>query len=623
MIALLRKELRALFPLALLIFGFVGALILGDLFTEFPDAQRLCARCWIDNSRSSMVVFILLFGIITGSGLLTGESTRGTLGFLDALPVSRSRVFFGKMIAASLVLAMLPILGWADDAILGLLSRQSTDAVFPWSFIGIEFLLEIVAIGYVLALAAAFSMTRQWFALVVGVVFWIFLWARARGIGWIGLFDPNELLSPGIDGASVRIPWRHLAAHLSVGIAALFLAWLGFLAMGDRTQHTFDKLSRNRFVRLLHFLRFGIVPVVWFAALNRCDNHSASDPKAARPAAESAFASAETKRYEFLFRESQRANAQALIAQADAVHDTVTRFLRAKATPARIVVDLASPVVEHAAGQANWTKIRIPLGQGTPIARLKSLLAHETTHVYIEQLSDGAMGRSFASTQFFHEGLATFVQERFFGSETDRTALRRAGAAATARGKVSFETLASNQTLGANRDPFLVYPLGEVFCRALVRTYGKRSPSKMLKALARKNAPSSLSGAPLWRDAMQSCGYNLDRVIGAYDGELALAMKEEADFIAQIPVLTAQVELEGDQILIRTQHASRAPGEMLCLVRINTGLSEEQQSVYADKDGVFRVPRARSSGSVFRYLLGWKIEGMEWPIFEPWSETTL
>ncbi len=59
------------------------------------------------------------------------------------------------------------------------------------------------------------------------------------------------------------------------------------------------------------------------------------------------------------------------------------------APPAKIVVDMASPVMSHAAGQANWTKIRAPLELAQDDVEFANVLRHETAHVYIEQLSGG------------------------------------------------------------------------------------------------------------------------------------------------------------------------------------------------------------------------------------------
>ena len=124
------------------------------------------------------------------------------------------------------------------------------------------------------------------------------------------------------------------------------------------------------------------------------------------PVGEQAFGRRETKRYEFLFRASELKSAAALIKAADGIHDSVAAFFGAPPPPSRVVVDLASPVMPHALGQTNWTKIRMPLTALHDLDEQRRVLRHETAHVFIEQLGAGSLSSRFRYLRFFHEGLS-------------------------------------------------------------------------------------------------------------------------------------------------------------------------------------------------------------------------
>lgn len=513
--ALLAKELRALRPLACCLAGLFALIVLFTVATELPDAQPLDPQKWLHHDRSGAFAVLGLFGLMIGAGSLIQESEQGTLRFLDGLPISRTRLFAAKVLAAFAVIALAPVLGLSIDSIFGLISRSSISPPFPWTFVFIQLGLEILAGAYIVALALVISFFRKWFALAVGLLFLGYLFARQHGAPGIALFDPHEMLGVGLDGARVLVSWRHIAGQTGATLVLVGVAWAAFLRLGDRAQFAADRLGRWRGLRALGTtLRF-LAPVVWIAAIvwivDRPKDHK---PKpGGTPLGEAAFAQRETVRYEFLFRSAQREKAEPVIAVADEIHDAVSGFLGVPPPPSHIVVDLASPVMPHAAGQTNWTKIRLPIDLSPNLADQRLILGHETTHVFIELLSDGRLSGHFRYIRFLHEGLATHVEQQLFADEKQRAQNRRSVAAAWARGAVPFELLSDDAELRRQRDPNLACPLGEVFARALIDSQGREAPAKLLRAFARKNAPTGLAGTALWRDTMQAAGLSLDRSI--------------------------------------------------------------------------------------------------------------
>ena len=623
--ALLAKELRALRPLAWCI---IGMHLLGTVFllaTEMPDEQKFVFTDWMAEDRYGWLMVLVLFALMIGAGLLIHESEQGTLRFLDGLPVSRTRLFFAKVLAGLAVLALVPLLGVPEEIIFDQLSRESIDAPYPWGFPGALAGLAMVAAVFLLALALALSFVRRWFALVAGLLFWGYLWLHQNAGSRAALFDPSELLAVGLVDGRVLVPWGHVVAHLGATVVLLGIAWFGFQQLGDRAQFAAERLGRSRVLRGLGVGLRWLAPVVWIAVMVQIFSDLASDDVdfATTPVGERAFGRLETARYEFLFRSAQQKESAPLTEIADEVHDKVAGFFEAAPPPARIVVDLASPVVRHAAGQTNWTKIRLPLTPGQSLDERRLILGHETAHVFIEQLSDGRLASHFPAIRCLHEGLASHVEQQLFADENDRAQNRRSVAAAWARGRVPFELLCDNEKLSRERDPNLVYPLGEVFARALVETHGRAAAAELLRAFGRRSAPAGLTGTALWRDTMQAAKLDFDRVVAAYESGCAKLAEEEREFVVRLPRLAASVSVEGAQIVVQPAFDGVAPGEMVCLVEMQGALMKELTALPRRDDGSFTLEHRRVTKPTLRYLLGWRTQKTRLPVFEPWAEATL
>jgi len=623
--ALLGKELQYLKPFAA---GILALFLIGQIFTfstESPDMQRYNPTEWLEKSRGGSIAVLVLFCIITGAGVLMQEREQGTLVFLDGLPLSRTRVFLMKVVAAILVILLIPLVDIGSDVVCDRLSRTSVDGPFPWNFAVIESGLQLLAGAYLLALAMAVSFTRAWFALVSGLIFWTYLWMRQRGLHWVAWFDPYELIGPDYVNSRVIVSWRHVAGQAAATVGLLTVAWLGFLSLGDRAQYAGERVGRWRWLSALGMGVRWLAPVIWIAALARIASQSDGKGHGNNdwPVEEQAFSRWQSKHYEFLYRTAQNAAARPLLSAADHIYTDVQSFLRTPALSGRVVVDLASPVVSHASGQTNWTKIRIPVTNQSNFRDSQSILGHETTHVFIEQLSDGRATAHFNDARFLHEGLATYVELTLFGAEEDRAKNQREIAGAWSRGKVPLEDLSDDQALGKKREPNLAYPLGSVFARVLIETHGPEAPARLLRAMARKNAPSGLKGMAYWRDTMQAAGMDLDRVAAAYDAACDSAVAEQKDFLAGLPRLTATVRVAGEKIVLQPKFEGKAPGDVLCFTLPDDPLVKQIEPLQRSSGGVFTWPTARSHPGAFRYLLGWRTAKTRLPVFEPWAEAAL
>lgn len=623
--ALLAKELRALRPMMWCIGGIWLLMVIVQLATELPDAQPFQPDLWVSKSRDGNFVVLFLFTLMTGAGLLVHESEQGTLRFLDGLPLSRSQLFVAKVVAALCVIAWVPGLGLLSDLVFGEFSRTSLDGPLPWRF-GLTMAgLQMVSGAYLLSLTMVVSFVRGWFALVAGLLFWSFLWLRQSGAHWLAYVDPYELLGPALKHGHVQVPWPQIGGHLGAAALLFTVAWLGFCHLGDDAQRLADRIDRHRFLRGLATGLKLLGPLAWLGALIYLAEHDqhASRDDSTTPVGESSFTRRETKRYEFLLRTVQKDDAQNLMGAADQVYDKVTSFLGVPPAPSRVVVDLASPVMPHAAGQTNWTKIRLPLGEDVDFPSQLRILRHETTHVFIEQLGEGRLSSHFSSIRCLHEGLATYVEESLSSGDEQKARHRRAVAGAWSRGKVPFALLVDDGALGKLREPNLVYPLGAELARALIETHGRSAPARFLHAVARPNAAPSVKGADLWRDAMQAAGLNFERVAAAYESQCTEIAEAEKDFVATLPKISAKVKVEGADIVVHPQFFGDAPGKMVCLAEDDAPFGTGFQVLSRRPDGTFTLARAVHLKDSLRYMLGWRTRGTEQPVFEPWAEAAL
>ncbi len=623
MITLILKELRALRPFIWLILALSIAGTAYEFATSFPDENSLTAKRLVDETHGGIATLIL--ALMLGSTLVIRESEEGTLAFLDGLPVSRSRVFFAKVVGGFLVLMLIPITDIGYELATGLLSRTSVDDPLPWSFLGLFTAAHVVATAFALGTALALAFLRQWLILVSGLLVWGFIWLRAKGETWHLWLNPHTLFS-GMDHSEATIPWGQIGVQTGVAAFGLLLAWILFCRTGSRNQDSLEAVSRNRLGRFALSAAKLCAPVVWFFAVGTAvwsSEDDEDDDHSSRPLGESAFARHETAHYEFLFRESQRELVEELFESADAVYKQVGAYLPSERKE-RIVVDLASPVLPHAAALTNWTKIRFPVLGEDSTDEVERVLAHETVHVLIHQIGDTGFSNAHRWTRFFNEGLAQYLADSLHADETLKTNSRQLVAALAARGKVPFTLLCDNDILGNSRDAELVYPFGEVFCRALIEVAGDDAPARLLKEFQRQGLGHRLEGIALWRAAFQGCGLNFDAVTAAYETEIERLLEEEAEFVKSIPRLTAKIETTEETIRVTPEYTGEAPGKIVCSLEKNMFLGKTPEWYRPGPDGVIEIPRKDVTEPELRYLLGWRIEGFPWPvIFEPWASTRI
>lgn len=616
MIALFWKELRGmqtflLAACALLIVGHVYTLA-----TEFPDNRPFTPSHLIGEVNPSATVAVL--GMLLGVGLLIREDNDRTLSFLDALPVSRTSIFLAKITAGLAVLLLIGVFEISIEAIFGWLSQTSTDGPAPVRFTLSLLTLLAVTGTYVLSVSLVLSFLRKWFALGLGLAFWIALWLSNNGVSWVELLKPTGLV-PSMQGETVQIPWRMLRLQAAIAIGALGIAWFLFLHLGMRREDVGRKFLGRRWRPLLVAILVAATPLVWIGFMVTLGRTDKPDAEKSGPLQDDAFAERKTEHYHFLFRETQRKNVTPMIDKADEVYATVEEVFTGTEMPAKIIVDLASPLPEHAGGMANWTHLRIPVWQEQPLEELLHVLGHETAHAFQHTSAGIRYLQEHRWTRFFNEGLATHIGIGSFASPEEQASWDRQIAGVASRGKIPFSQLSNDQEVSKHRDPEAVYPLGMAFCRAMEHTGGTEVFQKVMAAFPRLPKGVKWNGNELWRHICTEAGVDLDRVIAAYDQEVEKLLKEHAEFVAGLPVLTGTVSRDGSTVVIRTKYTGVALGKIVCCIKEPSFFGKEGKWHHADAQGLVKIPIEDLPPGDLRYMLGWSLEEAPWPIFEPWA----
>ncbi|CAM2066794.1 DUF308 domain-containing protein [Sulfidibacter corallicola] len=622
---LLLKEIKALQPFLVLVLLVYCTEAIFELLTDFPDQSPLLNHLTFiqEGSWDTANLFAFFLSFSLASSLLVREVDLRTIHFLDGLPTSRSQVFWAKFWAGFAVLFAGPLVETARCLVQQFFSRTSIDPGFHWNLAGTSLLLVGCQLYIFLSAGLLFSFLRRFGWILAALVFAAYV-AIHRVYPAITVWNPCNLTQPLLEGHHWPIPWRMLALQLPVATILLGLAWWlfcgGGLVLANAVQHLRDR-SGGRFLLGCS----GVLSVVaWVLLLmitiaDGDEENGISDQSAVFASWE--VARFRTERFTFSFPENLANTIKPNLVDADAAHDRVVSFLAAE--PMGVIpVDGSSPAGQHIAGLAFWKSIRISTGTLLDRQRAIATLAHETTHVYANKLSDHVLSEEFESTRFFNEGLAEYVEQRFFSDWADEPNYRLIAAVAHDRKEPDFDTLMNNGALVADFDGNLVYPLGFMFIKALIEQHGDEAPGRILAAMGRADAPSDLQGITLWRDTFQHAGYNFDETINAW----YRALQEEAEGLvpelANLPRLYGSIREDGDWVGIDVTTDHDGDYDIHCRVRQNAR-TDPQEYAYprADESGTFWVQRADYPQLEFQ--LGVAPRGFDFPIHEKWTSVTL
>ncbi len=594
MIALLLKELDG-------VRAYMYAVLASLVFVAF-DHLLPEAAAWVRPEILShgVVDWVFLSGLLAfslGHTLVAVEYTEGHIEFLDGLPVRRWQVFLSKVLAVCVPMTLLVVGTVAIKALTlwGLGTPFSEAAVEALFVYGLRLSLVLVAFSS-LGLAASWMGGLGWGVLFVMLFGLLILSVAApstrpyvivesmHDIDWNGS-RPVHQWGP-------VIVWGLISAFSVTLSGLLFLGPGRWLVKQGSWSGAFVKFGGLGcggllFVLVLALASLDLVFVKASELMSPTDRVS-------------------TEHFRFLYNTRDSAEAQALIAEADAISDTLAEQM-GNDKPMYLEIELLGAGRAHA-GRFLGGKIRMALGEDA-----RDTLIHELAHAHAFAISSWAVEHQFDHVRFFEEGLASYYEGK--NSTSDKDYRWAAGVWATDQAR--FDLLVEDGLRGETHDSDQAYALGEQFVLALDQEYGSGAVACVLRALG-DVGDADISGLSLWVETFGRCDYDLDRVVARYDSNL----EEEARSLpSPLPEIAGRMDRLGDRFLLTDRNDTGL--ELLCRYRDAVDTERFQWEVRnAGIGGVCGIP-GTMSGSSFQVQFGFKLDSEAWPIFYPWTTTEL
>lgn len=645
--SILWKEWVSLRPFALLLFAlFVFGLFMVQA-SEYFDDLPIWENFLSETTPVGLETFILC--VVVSMGLVVREKDEGTLLYLDGLPLSRFSVYLAKWICAVVLILALNLLWTLEAIVYELLSRGSASPPTPWRSIGVFTVLESFLSAYFITILIAFSFLRRWALIAIGGIFWIIFWLKSMQVPYAELLDPFTLIEP---PAEIDERWEWPRLQLIVMTVMAAIAWIAgyfIFSLRQGASNAFTCGMKEAWWGKLAWFCAIVLVIGIFVATSWDEGVKAAAEEAekakSRPSpleGNEEVVTTGSGRFLFIYRDKDRRRMKTLVENADPVFETVADFLEVPETTRneRITVNLSSPLASHSAGQAYWKKIRMALPENPKEAEGETkgereaiaILGHELTHVFIDQITQGRLRDSFDSARWFHEGLASYVEFRFFHDDTEATPYRRWVALASRWNEVEFAEMVENSVFSSLRDPSLAYPAGYLWVDSLVRVYGDEAPAKLLGAIGREDGPWLLEGLALWRDACLAAGYDLERVLSDFRTQLKILRTEFDGELAAFPEITSGSAVRrGEKIIIQPQlpegwnKTLPENASLVCRVRPrpNAASTQWRYSKLGD-DNTFAVPSLNFLKAGIGFQVGWVLgDESTQPVFGQWVNVTL
>lgn len=584
MIAIIRKEFRGTLAYFILLLFLIAMGIVHQLLTE-PLDQWSALKPLQERDNDGLVAAIVTACIALPLAwrLFASEADNKTIEFLDALPVSRTRVFFAKLIVALLVINIPDALSYAWTLMVGALAKTSLQTGAYVFIIAQEAFRDLVFNFFILGLAFLFSFFRGFGWLFFPLLFISVRWIKPWMPG-LSLLLPDAVFAERYEGEVMVLPYRSFVACTAVALLAYVLSWRLFCGRGTDILTKARALGRRGSVRLLFGVGIAIAVVVGAVIsarerMNTQQAKQATDDDAARRLAQVEFedfglAEARTKYYVIHYPESLRDTGRALVARADEAHDFIRTRLDAAPSHDPIQVDGTAPLA-HAGrlGQTVGASIGLDL-KASPDPLL--VLAHETAHFYAEALAHQRLAAHGNATRFFHEGLALHLANAFLLAHGGLRAANANNSTASSKtnsdGRIRttapigweielawldrFQATRLDEVMNASAytqryGEEAIYAVGQVFVESLVELDGPNALPAVLKAFGRDNAPNNLEGEALFRDAFQAAHLSYDAVASRTQLRVAAFAKRYKHLLDALPALSGSIEADDQFVRLR------------------------------------------------------------------------
>jgi hypothetical protein len=522
MTTLLRKELRALRPW--LLFAGVLALlsVLDQLLTN--SGPRSLASNFSGLANQTLTLVFGVVALALGSGIAVKERDEGTLAFLDALPLTRTHVFFSKLAAALLVLLAFPGFQFALVLVDHALARGSLDAPFHPHILTGVFLMQTLVMAVFLAVGALLGFARSFTWMLVGLLA-VGLQRLIHLVPRAAMFDPLKLLESGPFGVRWRYDVEAVVAQGAVTVACVLLAWALFVRSGrSRTVVVNPRPLVSAVVGVLTLGSIVAALVAWWNPDDSSGSDDAEPDIEALP--ESAPGSTTTTHFEFSYPSIESKPALALADQADGIYGRVAALLGAPDGGAPIFVDLSGSL-RNTLGTAYKDRLRMRVD-----VEPEATLAHETTHVVARRLTGEEGAVRWSAARVLDEGLASWVEGHFLVHPPEDELVL---AALLDRDALQLSAIIDFEGFARDGDDDLKYAIGRGLIDAMVKRYGEGSVARLLAAFGTEKLPPKLAGAALWQATFQLAGMDLGLVADDFFGRVEKTLTERRAEVDALP----------------------------------------------------------------------------------------
>ncbi|MBL8920193.1 MAG: ABC transporter permease [Myxococcaceae bacterium] len=518
---LLSKELRALRPYVALAAVLILLTVVDDLVTK--SSFRALGSTFFSLMAPPLPLIYGLIALALGTGISVKERDDGTLAFLDALPVTRTQVFFTKLLAALVVLMTFPGFQLAWALVGHAAARGSLDEPFHWGLVLGALLSQLQLMTTFLVVGTLLGFARSLTWMLVGVV----AAALQRLIHFVpraAMLDPLRLVESGAEGVRWRYDVELIAAQATVASVCTLVAWALFVRAGrSRTVVVNPRPVVGALVTLLTLT--ALVGAVWVWQDEREDDRPGSGEPDLESVPDSAPAVTATTFYELSYPSIESKPALALADQADEAYTKVAGLLGVDGG-APIFVDLSGSM-RNTLGTAFRDRIRM-VADDEAVATL----AHETTHVIARRLVGEEGFERWSAARVLDEGLASWVEGHFLVHPADEQLVL---AALLDRNALQLTDIIDFERFTLSGDDDLKYVIGRGLIDAMVKRYGAGSIHRLIRAFGDEKLPPKLDGPALWQATFQLAGMDLALVADDFFGAVEKTLTEQRAAIDALP----------------------------------------------------------------------------------------
>lgn len=533
---------------------------------------------------------------LAGQHLLQADFTDRTIGFLDALPLTRTDIF-GAKLGVGLTFTAALSLGYSLTlAIALLLPAGDWPLLLAIELVGINFL--VFCFLYLLGTATS-AVTGLGPLLLASLLLLLFVLnlvspTARRFIEPFVLIEPEQ--SPPIEafGALVGLCLSLAAASYWVFVRRSITETPGLL---------FKKVEvpRGRVGGIASMVALGVATTLALSSIHRFARSRPGERLVVHQQPPAAYF------------EKDEALARPLLKSFDDLDARVGALFPGVRRP-EVQLELF-PAGPFHAGYFAETNIRVGLDRQREIT-----LAHELAHAY----TFGLTGRLDPTTKehvlFFLEGVATWAAAEVTEDPPSLDFVHSWAGAIARQDRGHFDELFYFDTWGEEQDAFEAYPLGTLFVEALIKTHGSEAMRCVLRELA--SPPFLEGGRLLWEDLSSRCDWDLASLQEPYEALWRHHRKSWVDpyFSSTEPQLWGQLSSRGR---LRSLGVS---GPFVRSPRLVCRFRKYEQKVIGDLDErtgdlCFQTPVV-NVGDTFFYQLGYVLpEGPR--VFFPWRRFDL